>query len=606
VHISRVRIEGFRGIRTADIRFARYAGIIGPNGCGKSAIVDALSLVLGRTRMVRPLTEHDFTGSDPQPACRIRIIATLTGFSSANPDEHRQWFREDRAVSKWVDTHGREHASPGAGLELCVNIAFCARFDRDELETVSQRYFHDDDDIIDPFDGDDVIRSVPARLINELGYFVLPARRDWDAVASFNSDLFRRTVSNAAGIPAEEIIRQRDALRSPTDKIEESPKLKDLVKSLNDRLARLSPRCPKFQLRVGAGDSEAVLQSLLPHYALDTGHSLPASRHGAGLVSLQSILLLLEVGISRKAKGKPFILALEEPELHLAPGLAGRLVSEAKSTADQVICTTHSPEVAKVFQATEVRIVGNQHGNLAANAFLQNELTTAATSDERKIYGQNRSRVLGALMQPVALVPEGRFDAEWLGRLAELTYPDVATTPPLNAVFGVVPTENAAVVFTVQRLTTVHSRVAALVDGDEAGDGYLKKLQDCEPRPSFIVQLPPRWTIEDAICWMIEPEEKVIIPALAAELDGVTLSSLADLRALLHTTNNHKQGICGLKEDVIVHDRIIGELERSAEPRLRATKFCEALAASATGIEHPNLIKVQTGPESPPVYRFRP
>src|SRR5216683_3264780 len=31
------------------------------SGCGSSTIIDALSLALGRTKMVRPLTEHDFT-----------------------------------------------------------------------------------------------------------------------------------------------------------------------------------------------------------------------------------------------------------------------------------------------------------------------------------------------------------------------------------------------------------------------------------------------------------------------------------------------------------------------------------------------------------------
>lgn len=101
------------------------------------------------------------------------------------------------------------------------------------------RYFHDDDDATDPFDDDSGLVQVPARLLNDLGYFVLPARRDWDAVASFNSDLFRRTVSNLAGIPADEILLQRDALRNPPVKIEDSVKLASLVTGLNERLARL-------------------------------------------------------------------------------------------------------------------------------------------------------------------------------------------------------------------------------------------------------------------------------------------------------------------------------------------------------------------------------
>ena len=276
--------------------------LVGPNGCGKSTLIDAISLALGRTRMVRSLTEHDFSGSDPAAATRIKILVTIAGFASDDPEEHDTWFPSDRAVPKWLGTDGQEYAEASADRKLCANVGFCARFDRDELEVVSGRYFHDDDDASDPFDDEGGLVQVPARLLNDLGFFVLPARRDWDAVASFNSDLFRRTVSNLAGIPADEILNQRNALRNPEIKIEDSDKLTTLVTGLNERLARLAPNAPRFQLRVTAGDSEAVLQSLLPHYARDGGPSLPAARHGSGLVSLQSLLLLLEVGRARIAR----------------------------------------------------------------------------------------------------------------------------------------------------------------------------------------------------------------------------------------------------------------------------------------------------------------
>lgn len=77
MRVARLHIEGFRGIRSGDFALRPKSVIVGPNGCGKSTIIDALSLVLGRARMVRQLTEHDFTASNPQPADRIRIIATL-------------------------------------------------------------------------------------------------------------------------------------------------------------------------------------------------------------------------------------------------------------------------------------------------------------------------------------------------------------------------------------------------------------------------------------------------------------------------------------------------------------------------------------------------
>jgi len=589
MYIARLRISGFRGIQEADIRLTEQAVLVGPNGCGKSTLIDALSLALGRTKMVRSLTEHDFTGSDPAPAARIKIVVTVAGFAGDDPSEHDTWFRADRAVPKWLGQDGQEHAEAAAGRKLCANVGFCARFDRDELEVVSVRYFHDDDDTTDPFDDDGGLVQVPPRLLNDLGFFVLPARRDWDAVASFNSDLFRRTVSNLAGIPSDEIISQRDALRNPEVKIEDSDKLATLVTGLNERLARLAPNAPKFQLRVTAGDSEAVLQALLPHYVGTGGPSLPAARHGAGLVSLQSLLLLLEVGRVRIAKGLPFILALEEPELHLSPGIHGRLVAEACATSSQVICTTHSPEIARVFAATSILIVTNDSGRLAARPFLSHALTPAASNNERKFYLQNRTRVVNALMHPFVLIPEGRFDYEWLIRLAEVADPYTTQTSPFSAVFGVIPTENAAVTFAAERLIPLRSRIVAMVDGDAAGDGYVNNLIAQVPPPSLIVQLPANWTTEDLVRWMLEPGGAAVLTALSVALPGFTFASLDALRDLLKTSNNKTTNTVGLKEDVLAHEAIAGVLAETLACRERVVTFCVALVSAASGTNYPNI-----------------
>ena len=586
MHIARLRISGFRGIQEADIRLAEQSVLVGPNGCGKSTVIDAISLALGRTKMVRSLTEHDFTGSDPEAPARIKIIVTVTGFSSDDPEDHDTWFRADRAVPKWLGNDGQEYAEVGADRKLCADVGFCARFDRDELEVVSVRYFHDDDDATDPFNDDSGLVQVPPRLLNELGYFVLPARRDWDAVASFNSDLFRRTVSNLAGIPADAILVQRDALRNPAVKIEDSAKLTDLVTGLNERLLRLSPNAPKFQLRVTAGDTEAVLQSLLPHYANTGGPSLPAARHGAGLVSLQSLLLLLEVGRARRNKDLPFILAMEEPELHLSPGIHGRLVAEAIATASQLICTTHSPDVARVFPATSALIVTNDARHLAARPFLAKPLTSTATNNERKLYLQNRPRVVSALMHSFVLIPEGRFDTEWLMRFADVADPHTTHTSPFSAIFGVVPTENAAVAFTVERLTPLRSRIVAMVDGDAPGDTYVTDLKAKTPPPSLIIQLPAGWTIEDVVRWMLDPGGTAALTTLSASLPGFAFATLDALRDLLKITNNRSTNTVGLKEDVLAHEAIVGVLEATPACRARVVTFCEALVSAATDANH--------------------
>jgi putative ATP-dependent endonuclease of OLD family len=301
------------------------------------------------------------------------------------------------------------------------------------------------------------------------------------------------------------------------------------------------------------------------------------------------------------------VLALEEPELHLSPGIHGRLVAEAVATASQVICTTHSPEVARVFPATSALIVTNEAGHLAARPFLTKPLTSSATNNERKLYVQNRARVVSALMHSFVLIPEGRFDTEWLYRFAEVADPYTTNTSPLSAIFGVVPTENAAVVFTTERLSLLRSGIVAMVDGDDAGDGYVVELRALPSPPSLIVQLPAMWTIEDVVCWILEPGGLGALETLSVALPAFALTSLDALRDLLKTSNDKATNTVGLKEDVLAHEAIAGVIESMSACRARAVSFCEAVVSAAVGADH-----MQIAPDPPrsiatvKVVRFAP
>ena len=110
-----------------------------------------------------------------------------------------------RAIPKWIDADGTLHSSSAKDRRLAGELGFAARFDHTDLTVETVRYFHDDDDVTDPFADEVMLAQIPIRLLGELGYFVLPARRTWEGVTSFNSELFRRTVSDVAGT-------RRDAL----------------------------------------------------------------------------------------------------------------------------------------------------------------------------------------------------------------------------------------------------------------------------------------------------------------------------------------------------------------------------------------------------------
>lgn len=579
-------IRGFRGIQQADIRYGEHDVLVGPIGSGKSTIIDAFSLVFGRARLVRDLTEHDFYGSYPEPTSRILIVATLTGFDGNEPERNDAWFREGRAVPKWWDAEiGKAQPEPGGGAKaLCAQIAFAARFDLEELTVESLHYFYDDEEVEDPF-LDDAVQQIPRRLFDDIGYYVLPARRTWEAAASFASELFRKAVATVGGIPAQTVLDERDRLRQPVEPLEETDGLKPLVGRINQQLAKLLPAPPRFQLRVTATDSNSLLRALVPHYAGNDGIALPVVRHGMGLLSLQTFILLLELGRERIRQGKPFLFAMEEPELHIPPGMQRRLIAQAVSIAEQTICTSHSPRVAAYYPATSVRILDRRHDCLAATPLLEGPLTGSASNARRKLYQDDRPRAIEALMHHRVLIPEGRGEYEWFRLLSDvletgelaLQFTE-ADTPTFSTVVGVTPTHDGAVADTYDALRALRGNLVPLVDGDAAGDEKIRQLRKSESVPEFILQWRNGWIMEDAIGWVLKGAGEEVVTALQNRIDR-EFATIDDLMALFKV----KTGTGRLKTDYVAYEEVASVIGSLPGCRERAAALLKTVTVACLG-----------------------
>ena len=581
-------IGGFRGVQQADLRFGQHDVLVGPNGAGKTTIIDALSLVFGRTGLVRDLTEHDFYGSRPEPTSRIRIVATLAGFDGDDPDRNDTWFREGRAIPKWWNSStGEAEAEPGdQSRTLCAQVAFAARFDLEELAIEPIRYFHDDDVVVDPF-LDDAVQPIPSRLFDDIGYYVLMARRTWGGAVSFASELFRKAVATVGGIPAQTVLQERDRLRAPAAPLEEAAGLSPLVERMNRQLAELLPDAPRFQLRLTATDSESLLRALVPHYTVSEGSSLPVGRHGMGLLSLQTFILLLELGRERVRMGKPFLFAMEEPELHIPPGMQRRLISQAVSIADQTVCTSHSPRVAAYYPATSVQILDCDRERLVATPMLPAPLDASATNARRKLFQDDRARLVEALMYHRMLVPEGRSEYEWFRLLsdvletAELAPEDAdADTPAFGTVIGVVPTHEGAVSDVYDALRILRRGLVPLVDGDAAGAEKVKQLRASDPTPELILRWPDDWTMEDVIGWILKGGDSEALTELRGRIDG-GFASIDELVCLFKV----KTGAGRLKTDYLAYEEVASIIGRLPGCRARAAALLEAVTLASLGRE---------------------
>lgn len=580
MRVSNLRIENFRGIRSGFVSFGKHPVFVGDNNTGKTTLIEALTLLLGRERLVRELTEHDFYGSCPQPVDRIKLVATITDFPNDDPEHSSHWFRDGRAVVKWVDeVTGAVHPQrENQAWRLCCQIAVQARFDQESLAVEMLRYFHDHDDPIDPF-AEDSPALVPGKLIQELSFYLVRASRTWDKVLSWGNELFKRTILAAAAQPAAALLAERDRLRAPEQPIDSDPGIEPLIQNLNTELALSFPNAPKVQLRLTGTDSRAVMEAVSAHFATADGFSIPAGRQGSGLLSMQGLLLLLELGRARAAAGGEFLMALEEPEIHLPPSAQQRLVQRVQALSTQTFVTTHSPLVASMADPKSVLILKKHNGELSAEPFLEVSLPATAPNWQRKFFQHSRVDVLSALMQPSLLIPEGRADFQLLRCILKplmMTAGWVDTmSKPFGIEVGVVPTEDAKVIETHRLLSRLHQRVSCLVDGDGEGLLYVGQLRNAATPPASIVRWNDGAMIEDTVGWILLADEGSAVTKLA-ELSQVPPASVADVVGYLKAK----------KMDIIAYELVAEVIATTPACRSRAADLLSGLACACAGSDH--------------------
>ena len=109
------------------------------------------------------------------------------------------------------------------------------------------------------------------------------------------------------------------------ERLEAQPGLTDIVTSVNMELSALLASAPRLQLRLTSTDSDSVLESVVPHFTQGTGPTLPSQRQGTGLVSLQSLLLLMQFGKARAETGQSFVMAVSNKKPRNLAGLLEKL-----------------------------------------------------------------------------------------------------------------------------------------------------------------------------------------------------------------------------------------------------------------------------------------
>jgi putative ATP-dependent endonuclease of the OLD family len=574
MQLTKLTIEGFRGIKRAELYLDQHSVLLGANNVGKSSIVDALGLLLGKEKLVRQLNDYDFFNGDPQPQTRINIRGVVTGFADNDPQKVTEWFNDiSGSVVNWYNPKSKqlEFGNPSQDSILALEVAFSARFDSEELEYPILRYFVEGSD--DPFENENSINRLSATHIKQLGFFLLPPHRTWEKTISFGSELFRKVIRFQNAMPGVTVLRIRDNLRGTTERIENQEPLSAIVKRINNELESfLGKDGNGLNFLPTAGDVDSILNCLTPYLIGKGDTNLPLGKHGSGVISLQTLLLLLEFGNFRNEKNENFILAAEEPEVHLQPSLHRRLVGRIQGLSTQSIVTTHSPEVASFYLPKDIIILRNYDGELKAFNLLDDTRQMPDANALMRLFTIYRKEICEALMNRMVIVPEGETEFRWFKQLINACF----TAEGWNSykgnitytqTFGILPTQDSHVSKTFDCFNPLIELLIPFVDGDSAGNDYIAHLKRNNAPPKYIIQLPAENCLEDLIADILHPEGDDF--TTLSEILGNEIKDSTRLREALKKQH---------KKHWSVHDALVEYISTNKSAFQRAHMFINSLS----------------------------
>jgi len=353
MRISRLRIENFRSIRNLEVTLGDTNVFIGPNNVGKTAILDAVRIVLTRRWGQRGsgFTENDIhrpdEGGDPRTLPPVVITLVIEEPTTGAWDADMVAALEDILA-----------VLPDGRNLLTLRVTCAWNEEKDSFDPAWQ--------FLDSAGQPMPERRRATNLTGFFGYlplFWLGALRDANDEFAGRVGHWGRLLKSVR-IPEE---LETDALR--------------ILSELDARIVAADPRLSAIadqigqaaRVAVGEGPGGARVNTLplgIEEMVQRTGILirneelrpwLPLSHHGQGLQSLAVIFLFQAAVVQQLAEaerpGVEAIFAVEEPEVHLHPQAARTLWDRAQALSGQKLMTTHSPYFVQHVPLRDLRIV---------------------------------------------------------------------------------------------------------------------------------------------------------------------------------------------------------------------------------------------------------
>ena len=446
--LQRLRVEGFRGVRAAELTFERTTVLIGENDSGLSSLLEALAFALepaaGEVPRLSP--EHFHVPADGSGRLAVWIQLTLRESHAGS------WSRPElEALAPLLPA--------GAAKPRALVLEIAAPPPADARPVAARWRVHG---AAGRESRDDLAVLAAVRRLNPL---------IWLRHGAFARDHDGGTGGGAAASGGDIAAVVRDHERHlhagvPLDGAAGEPRREAARRLLEEWAPALRPRPPELRAVV----AEVLAHGVPPAPAVapdleQAGRTTPtgsaAQRFGQVLVAAQVVRELQRTGYAR---ARP-ILVVEQPEAHLHPMTLASIWSLLAAFPAQKIVTTHSGTVLSAAPLHSVRrLVRAPDGAVRERRVGRDGLTR---DELRKVGYHLRMRRSVACFARVWLLVEGQTEFWVLPDLARLCGYDLAQEGVACVEFaqsGLVPLIKVADKLGIEW--------HVLTDGDRAGHGY--------------------------------------------------------------------------------------------------------------------------------------
>lgn len=419
MRVINLKIENFRGVKSADLTFDRHTLLVGGNNVGKSTICEALDLVLSPDRLSRfpPVQEFDFYNAsyldaDGDTPVKIKIevmLVDLSGEVERTCAAHTElWHvKEQRLLEA-----GEVDAAAPPDVIRCLRIETQAFYNPEEDEFEADTFFS-----YSPSLDDGELQRVKKTVKRLFGFLYLRTLRTGSRALSLERgsllDLILRLQGVRTGLWEKSIKRLRE-LDPPIDS--DAADLRPVLDSIEDRLAQyisVGGAGKTTQLFVSQLTREH-LRKTMSFFISITADQKPVPFQHVGTGTLNTLVLAL-LSFIAEVKKDNVIFAMEEPEIALPPHTQRRIAKYLLEETTQCFVTSHSPYVIERFDPSQI-IILRRNGEAAV------ESTTVAsgTTLKGKMYKRHARRGLAeAMLGPGVIVAEGITEHSALTAVAE-------------------------------------------------------------------------------------------------------------------------------------------------------------------------------------------